>query len=180
MGGNLTTEPADRDESPALPQETTINAIYLDTNLWNSLLDENVGAVRLIDNINDQAISVTLSEHTVDELAKTFLKDPQRGKKLFRYVRDYLVAGVGITWDVMELLHLEVDALKAGVTTIDPLLGRRDLGSVIDRVDRLAKGDFDAEARSRVAALARFTGSTRLGQKDHHVARPRHRSYRAA
>jgi predicted nucleic acid-binding protein len=68
--------------------------IYLDTNLWNRLLDQNVNPNALLSRLEWHGSSLALSGQTVYELALTFQTSTERGKKLFRYLKVYVDAWI--------------------------------------------------------------------------------------
>lgn len=85
--------------------------IYLDTNLWNRLLDQGADPTSLLSRLERSGASLALSGQTVYELARTFHTSPERGKELFGYVKIYVDAGIVGAYDNMMLLKAEVDML---------------------------------------------------------------------
>jgi hypothetical protein len=145
----------------------SIRYIYLDTNLWNRLLDQHASPKSLLERLRLRGSSLALSNQTVHELAKTFASDPSRGRALFQYVKQYLDVGIGVAKDVMEQLHVEVDALNTRKSTVDGFLAGTDLDSLERLIDTLATGHFDDAARSSVESGVRFARSARAGQNAH-------------
>ena len=58
--------------------------VYLDTNLWNELLDRDIGPQSLHAALCQQGKRLALGDHTMYELAQTFAVNHQRGQDLFR------------------------------------------------------------------------------------------------
>lgn len=144
-----------------------IHYIYLDTNLWNRLLDQHASPKGLLEKLRLRGNSLALSKQTVHELAKTFESDPGRGRALFQYVKQCLDVGIGVAIDVMEQLHLEVDALNSRNSTVGAFLGGSDFDSFKKIIDKLATGILDEEARLSVEAGVCFAKSARAGQNAH-------------
>jgi hypothetical protein len=68
--------------------------IYLDTNLWNRLLDQTVNPAELLTVLKQPNATLVLSGQTVYELTRTFTNSPARGQELFRYIKLYLDEGI--------------------------------------------------------------------------------------
>lgn len=153
---------------PAVPQAI----IYLDTNLWNRLVDRNVDPCDLLSRLEEKSTTLALSTQTVRELAKTFVPAPLRGQQLFQFVKSILGGCTVGVCDVMEQLHREVAAEHAGVPRIQPLYNASEHKHLAATINALAKGEFGQETESHIAAVAEFSRSARSGQKAHLESKP--------
>ena len=142
------------------------NPIYLDTNLWNRLVDRTIDPRQLVKDLESGNSAIAVSQQSLHELAKTFLNNPARGQQLFQHMKQYFDAGIRVAADVMEQLHLEVDALNT-TSSVNAFYGETERNVLREAIDRLAAGHFDVEARSRVEAGVRFAKSARSGQNLH-------------
>lgn len=55
--------------------------VYLDTNLWNALFNQSVHVDALLDSLDKRDIRLVLSDESLYELAKTFLRRDDTGKE---------------------------------------------------------------------------------------------------
>lgn len=152
---------------PAIP-----SIVYLDTNLWNRLVDRNVDPCDLLSRLDEKNTAQALSSQTVHELAKTFALAPVRGKQLFQFVKRTLSGRTVCACDVMEQLHREVVAKHAGALGIQPLYDAAEYERLTATVNALAEGEFGEETESHIAAVAEFSRSARSGQKAHLERKP--------
>lgn len=146
--------------------------IYLDTNLWNRLVDRNVDPCDLLSRLEEKNTALALSSQTVRELAKTFVPAPLRGKQLFQFLRSTLGGRTVGACDIMEQLHREVAAKHAGVRSIQPLYNAAEYERLAATINALAEGEFGEETESHIAAVAEFSRSARSGQKAHLEGNP--------
>ena len=104
--------------------------IYLDTNTWNRLMDQNVNSQRLLADLERKNANLALSGQTLYELAKTFLGAAQtssiRARDLFRYLKQYVDAGIPCAHDNMEQLHGEVSALNTCASQVVAFYGPKE------------------------------------------------------
>ena len=86
--------------------------IYLDTILWNTLCDQDIEPGLLIESFAAKNANLVLSHQTVFELAKTFTRTPERGKKLFSYVKQFVQANAPCTREISGVLEAEMRLLQ--------------------------------------------------------------------
>ncbi len=143
--------------------------IYLDTNAWNRLLDQNVNPQGLLADLGEKDANLALSGQTVYELAKTFLGSAStasiRARELFRYLKQYVDAEIPCAHDNMEQLHGEVQALNTGASQVVAFYGPKEYALLKDEVEKLAEGIFDERAEQFISGRKQFSESTRSGQE---------------
>jgi hypothetical protein len=149
--------------------------IYLDTMLWNELCDQSVDPQTLMASLSARDAALVLGTHNFYELAKTFGPSTEsatmRGQELFSYLRRFMEAKVFCAKDNMELLAEEMWALQLRQPT-RALLDDKDLASIGEKVNVLARGAFDENDKDFLAAQADFAANTRLAQIQHFQTRP--------
>jgi len=141
--------------------------IYLDTNLWNCMVDQNVDPPRLLDQLKRGNANLALSGQTIYELAKTFPANPERARTLFQYLKRYVGAGIIAAHDNMEQLFGEVDAMHARASGVVAYYSAAQYALLKAEVNKLAQGDFEDVARQFVSDRKQFSQSTREDQKIH-------------
>jgi len=145
--------------------------IYLDTNLWNVLCDRQVDPKELIASLAAKNASLVLSLQTFYELAKTFgsstEKGLERGRELFSYFRNFIIAGTPCAKENMELLAAEMEALKSRTPKTDAFLNAEAYALLAQEVDKLANGQFDQRASEFIKNQREFALNTRWGQVRH-------------
>ena len=146
-------------------------AIYLDTNLWNALVNQSVDPHYILTELKYAHARLALSGQTVYELAKTFASKPQRAVELFQYLKQYVNDIVG-AYDTMEQLHHEVDAINTGASSVEAFYGAREYSALRAHVDKLALGELNAETQLRVASGNHFAQAARSSQKAHLDSKP--------
>jgi len=146
--------------------------IYLDTNLWNRLLDQNVDPISLISGLERCNSSLALSGQTVYELTQTFRTSAERGKKLFRYLKICVDAGIVGAYDNMDLLRSEVKALYERADSVVAYYSPADYDALKVEVAKLAEGVVDERAQSFLSERREFARASREGQKAHMENRP--------
>jgi hypothetical protein len=103
--------------------------IYLDTNIWNALCDQNVDPKSMVTALAAKSSAIVFGSHNVFELAKTFMPVTEeataRGATLFAYVAKFLDLGIPIIRENMETLQLEAQAFAAGGGFVNPFLYKR-------------------------------------------------------
>ena len=144
-----------------------MSLIYLDTNLWNRLNAQRVDAERFLYGLRSRDANLALSGQTVYELAKTFLRTPQRAQELFKYIKRFVDAGVPAAHDNMEMLFQEVKAKNTGATSLLAFYGPLEYSALKAEVDKLAQGTFDDHAELFVKARKHFAAVSRLDQQTH-------------
>jgi hypothetical protein len=143
------------------------NLLYLDTNLWNRMLDQGVSPTSVIAKLRLHGTKIAVSHQTIYELQKTFGADRQRGQHLFRYLKECLDVGVVGVLDVMEQLDRETTAISSHAPIIESTYGSAELEELTAEVHKLAGGDFDERCEVFVRSRLEFARSARLGTKTH-------------
>jgi len=146
--------------------------IYLDTNLWNRLLDQGVNPAELLTLLKQRNATIVLSGQTVYELARTFTNSPARGQELFRYIKRYLDESIVCTYDNMNLLRGEVKALYARANSVVAFFDSANEAPLKNEVAKLADGIVDSRAWAYIAERKEFAERTREDQKAHFEKRP--------
>ena len=146
--------------------------IYLDTNLWNRLLDQNVEPVSLLSNLQQCGYSLALSGQNVYELTRTFETSKDRGKDLFRYLKIYVDAGIAGAYDGMDLLRNEVKTLYARSDSVVAFYSSPDYSALKAEVAKLAQGIVEERAQTFLSERVEFARATRESQKAHLENRP--------
>ena len=141
--------------------------VYLDTNLWNRLLDQQINPEHLLNELNMRNAILALSGHTVYELAKTFLSSPERAQRLFQYLKRYIDTGIVMVHDNMNQLEAELSAMHEGSSSVIAFYGAREYSKLQAEVDKLAQGVFDKEAQDFIMERQKFASSSRSDQKSH-------------
>ncbi len=120
--------------------------IYLDTMLWNELYDQGEHPTGLVASLNAKGAGLVLSPHTGFELAKTFANAPERAKKLFLYVREFVLANIPCTKEISGILEAEMLVLRSPTTEMRPFLPPENYREFKKDVEKLAAGEFDERA----------------------------------
>ena len=171
MGSYLTTESVVTHAPPAIEFPMNPKLLYLDTNIWNRLADQNIDPHRLLGDLGDKNASLALSGQAIYELSRTFLS-PQpnalvRAQNLFRYVKHYVDAEIPCAHDNMEQLRGEVTALNTGMSEVVAFYGPKEYALLKAEVEKLSQGIWDKRAEELIAGRKQFSQSTRSGQQGH-------------
>lgn len=149
--------------------------IYLDTNIWNRLLDQGVCPPRLTADLVSRGANLALSGQTVYELSRTLLSlAPNallRARDLFRYLKQFVDIEIPCCHDNMEQLHGEVSAMNTGASEVIVFYGPKEYALLKSEVDKLSQGICDTRAEEFIGRRKQFSESTRCGQKT--IFRPR-------
>lgn len=146
--------------------------IYLDTNLWNRLLDLNVDPSALLSRLERCDSSLALSGQSVYELAMTFQNSEERGIKIFRYLKAYVDAGIVGAYDNLDLLRAEVQALYAHADSVIAYYNPADYDALKVEVAKLADGIVDQRAQSFLSKRKELAKAGRQEPKTHLEQRP--------
>jgi hypothetical protein len=146
--------------------------IYLDTNLWNRLLDQNVDPSALLSKLKRCDSSLALSGQNVYELALTFQNSVERGMELFRYLKVYVDAGIVGAYDNLDLLRAEVHALYARADSVVAYYSPADYDALKTEVAKLAEGIVDQRAQSFLSKRKGLAKAGREEPKTHLEQRP--------
>jgi hypothetical protein len=146
--------------------------VYLDTNLWNRLLDQGADPTELLAELKRRDATLVLSAQTVYELTRTFHSSPTRGMELFRYLMIYIDVGVVGTYDNMDLLRNEVRALYARADSVEAYFNTSEYGLLKSEVAKLAEGNLDDRVSTFIAGRTEFATTSREQQKAHFEKRP--------
>jgi hypothetical protein len=146
--------------------------IYLDTNLWNRLLDQNVEPATLLSRLERCGCTLALSGQNVYELTRTFATSTDRGKDLFRYIKVYVDAGIAGAYDGMDLLRNEVKTLYAHSDSVVAFYSPADYDALKEEIAKLAEGIVEERAETFLSERGKFARTSREGQKAHLESRP--------
>src|ERR1035441_7575547 len=124
--------------------------IYLDTILWNVLCDQGADPHRLVESLAAKDATLVLSPHTAFELAKTFANAPERAKKLFLYVRDFVRANGPCTKEISGSVEAEMLALRSPTLEMRPFFPPENYREFRRDIEELADGNFDDRANEFV------------------------------
>jgi hypothetical protein len=149
-----------------------LKLIYLDTNLWNGLLDQGVDPGPLLAELKRRDATLVLSAQTVYELSRTFRSAPERGKELFSYLKLHIDTGIIGTYDNMDLLRNEVRALYARADSVEAYFNTAEYDLLKTEVGKLADGIVDDRVWTFIAGRKEFATNSREGQKVHFERRP--------
>lgn len=146
--------------------------IYLDTNLSNRLLDQNVDPSALLSKLKRCDSSLALSGQNVYELALTFQNSVERGMELFRYLKVYVDAGIVGAYDNLDLLRADVHALYARADSVVAYYSPADYDALKTEVAKLAEGIVDQRAQSFLSKRKGLAKAGREEPKTHLEQRP--------
>lgn len=111
--------------------------IYLDTNIWNRLIDQGVTPPRLTADLASKDANLALSGQTVYELSRTFLSlVPNallRARNLFQYLKQFVDIEIPCCHDNLEQLHGEVSAMNTGAFEVIAFYGPKDRSELASR-----------------------------------------------
>jgi hypothetical protein len=145
--------------------------IYLDTNIWNRLIDQGVSAARLTEDLASKGAHLAVSGQTVYELSRTFLSLDSnaalRARDLFCYLKQFVDAEIPCCHDNMQQLHGEVSTMNTGGSEVTAFYGPKEYALLRREVDKLCQGICDTRAEQFMAGRKQFSESTRAGQKNH-------------
>lgn len=133
-------------------------------------MDQNIRPQKLLSDLTNKAC-LAISGQTIYELARTFLSSAPnalaRARDLFRYLKNYVDAGIPCAHDNMRVLHGEVDAMHTGASGVVAFYGPVEYAGLRSEVDKLSQGIFDKLAEGFIAGRKQFSQSTRSEQKTH-------------
>lgn len=145
--------------------------IYLDTNLWNCLADQNIAPRDLVPALRHRNTRLVISTHVIYEVTKTFRSARQtaekRGMELSAYLARCLDAGLACAKDNMEILAAEMWALQLRTQEVNAFLSGKDLALVRKELGRLSKGDVTKHAKTFISERSAMAERTRLEQAQH-------------
>ncbi|MDE3202427.1 MAG: hypothetical protein KGN79_16070, partial [Acidobacteriota bacterium] len=128
--------------------------VYLDTNLWNALFNQSVRVDVLLGSLDKRGIRLVLSDESLYELAKTFLRRDDKGKKhaaaLFSYLQAFLEHSIPIAKENMDAVAAEMQSLQWMAGEIFPFINASDYEIVRTMVRHLAIGQPSGEEIERV------------------------------
>jgi hypothetical protein len=137
--------------------------IYLDTMLWNRLCDEDVDPGRLNTSLAAGQTKLVMSPHAGFELAKTFINAPERGRKLFAYLVNFVKADIPCTKEISGILEAEMVALRSPELAVVPFLPPEFYGGFRKDIEMLAAGNFEDRAKEFVNSRTSLGSAARTG-----------------
>jgi hypothetical protein len=138
--------------------------IYLDTNCWNDLYDQNVDAQNFKRRLASRGSSLVLGIHILYEVGKS--SDEARRARLFTYLKHFVEPPSICALDNMQILQTETAALASG-ESVDPFLNKMHKMSLIQELESLSKGELSKEATYFIGERINFAKNTRLNQAQH-------------
>jgi DNA mismatch endonuclease (patch repair protein) len=165
---------ASANASPNLMRDPTTRIIYLDTNIWNRLFEQQVNPQKLLDDLRHRNATLAISGQTIYELGRTFLRQPQKGQDLFSYLKHYVDAGIVFVRDNMDQLDGEIEAVHNVSSYVIAFYKPDGDGykALKTEVDKLAHGVFDEMAHQHISNREQFSKVTRADQKTHFEDKP--------
>jgi hypothetical protein len=128
--------------------------VYLDTNLWNELCKQGAGADLLLPALEEKKTRLVVSDETIYELARTFLKpgqtSPREGAALFSHLKGFITRSVPIAKDNMALIAAEMQAVQWLMGEIFPFINASDYEIVRSMVDHLSNGHIAEDEVERI------------------------------
>jgi hypothetical protein len=141
--------------------------IYLDTVLWNELLQQRVAPASLVAVLERRSARIVLSDEAIYELARTFgsqrANGREKAKELFEYLSGYIDVSIPIVKDFMTLVAAEMNALQLQMREIYPFINASDYEIVKALVARLSEGSLSPEAQARIDERAALRARDRIG-----------------
>jgi hypothetical protein len=129
--------------------------VYLDTMLWNDLLDQRVDPENLLPSLEAVGVQLVLGTGVVYELAKTFqMASPagmERGRSLFSCLRGFLRPSLRCLRETKDILIEEAKYASKQSSLMHIWLSASDRIRLDEEVDKLSRGVFDARADIFVA-----------------------------
>jgi hypothetical protein len=149
--------------------------IYLDTMLWNMLLDERADADKLISRLAEKGAQIILSTQGIYELAKTFWASKEtagdRGKSLFNFVHQCVALGVPCSKMNQDILFDEALHSVGGKEYVEIFLTSRDHEKMRLEVAKLRKGIFTSQVKEFISAREQESNLSRIGTLNHIASR---------
>lgn len=141
--------------------------IYLDTNLWNAILDSGVNPEELVPRLAVTNKRLVLGLHAFYELARSLQSSRherlERATRLFECLGRYLDANVICAKDQSELLPAEMLVLKEGPERVEFFYPQADQLKVVAECRRLANGKLNELARKFLFDQQQFAVRSREG-----------------
>jgi hypothetical protein len=148
-----------------------VERIYLDTNIWDQLCDQNVPPKQFIDALTSKGYTLVISFHTVYEFARTLTSaDPTaiaRGRQLCAYAKQYLDLGIPCTKDFWEYILAEISTCSANARAVDPMATAEQCADIQKQLNRLASSDNMDDAKQFINQRSPFGAKTSQDQHAH-------------
>lgn len=123
---------------------------YLETNVINKALQEGFTGLDLKNLLHDNDYTPCFGIHGIYELARTFLDESgfERGKILFNILNEL---DPSYQPTIQNIIDQEVIKLRTGAAVL-PFLDNINIAATKQEVDKLSRGNFDAQARQFIIA----------------------------
>jgi hypothetical protein len=148
-----------------------LKRIYLDTNIWDQLCDQNVNPKGFLDALASKGFTLVISFHTVYEMGRMFAStEPQviaRGRQICAYVCQYLDLGMPCVKEFWEVIVSEAYAFENNLSEIDPMATPEQCATTRQEVDKLSNGIIDERVRPFLDQRLEFAKDTREQQQSH-------------
>jgi hypothetical protein len=142
--------------------------IYLDTNIWNALCDQQVDPQTLVRTLALRNANLVIGLHVFYELIKTFKSAKNealgRGRSLFSYLQGFMQTGIQCVKENQELLVAEMYGLKRETQRTEVFYKGADYVLIRQGIDKLAEGGFDERARQFIKEQDAFAANIRRDQ----------------
>jgi hypothetical protein len=134
--------------------------------LWNALCDQAVEPSSLVARLRERNAYLAIGTHDFYEIAKNFGRpeNHSRGRLLFSDFSRYLIADTLLVKDNMELLAHEMWALKLKLSVPDTTLSSEDRALIVQKVEKLVRGELDADVKQFLATQKAQADATRTNQ----------------
>lgn len=141
--------------------------IYLDTNLWNVLCDQDVSPARMVEQLAVKNACLTLGNEAVYEMAKTFRESGDagrnRGMTLFSYIYQYVYENIPLVCANMELVAAEMWVLQRGSLSPETLLNAGDYEITRMEIERLSRGEVSERVKEHIEMRIASAEAIRAG-----------------
>ena len=145
-----------------MDEDPPIMFIYLDTVLWNKLCDERVDAPKLIAALSSRNKQLVVGTEAIYEMAKTFKRNPDRGKELFASLKTFTDLGIPCPRPNPNILRSEAElALSSSQQQVNIFLNAEDYQNMQQEVDKLSRGILDHRAEQFIESRKQLAASTR-------------------
>jgi hypothetical protein len=150
--------------------------IYLDTILWNHLLDQGVEPSEFTNRLAAKNAYLAPGTHDFYELARTFNSAKpnarERAMKLLSFFKRFVELDTHSVRENTEILAQEMWAVKLRQPVPDTLLFREDRMRVIEKAEKLANGEISESDTKFLDEQRQFALSARSNQIEHFIRRP--------
>lgn len=138
-----------------------MRTIYLDTVIWNRLLDQKVDAGKIVSALKIKNKMLVLGTEAIYEMAKSHRTNPGRCKDLFSYIKTYTDIGISCPLPNPNILRSELDFALSGSRSIEIMLNSEDHKNMKEEVNKLSNGVLDNRVRDFIRDRQRLAANVR-------------------